>query len=121
MYNIPIPEHLQMNMIVKGCSTEGYWDDNGNWVEGEKLPDRTIRGALFPFDPKDFRNYPEGFITYDDRKLLTKETLKESDKIVLEGKNYIIKTLQNYDYLADVKFYVFRRDINDTGSNKKVD
>lgn len=121
MHNVPIPEHLQRDMIVEGYSTEGYWDNEGNWVEGTKMPDRNIRGALFSFNPKDFLNYPEGFIMNDDRKLITTEVLKDSDKIVLEGKKFIVKTLQNYDYLADVKFYVFRRGINDTGNNQKTD
>lgn len=117
MQKVIIPEKLKRDMLLKGKNVDGYWDDNGNWVDGETVPDRVIRGALFPFNPKDFKNYPEGLLVYDDRKLITSETLKDMDKIELEGKKFIIKSLQDYDYLADVKFYIFRRDINDTGTN----
>lgn len=114
--NVIIPNSLMIDLELVAGIAEGHWDDNGNWIE-ETTESKNIRGALFPFKPDDFKNYPEGLLKKDDRKLITKEILKDNDVIMLEGNKYIISSLQDYDYLADVGFYVFRRSINDTRSN----
>lgn len=95
-----------MKSIKLLAQDDGEWVD-GEWVEGSSQ-DVTFEGALFPLKPNDFKNYPEGLLRHDDRKIITKFVLKPNDKIVIDNKSYIIITIQDYSYLADVNFYIIR-------------
>lgn len=116
MRKVIIPKEFRRSMQLVTETTEGHWDDNGNWVEGVTIT-KDVYGALFPFNPTDFKNYPEGLLKNDDRKLVIDEDLKDNDVIMLGGEKFIIVTLQDYGYLSNAGFYVFRRSINDTGTN----
>lgn len=87
-------------------STGGQWI-KGKWVEGEKSQ-ITFKGAIFPLKANDFKNYPEGFLHHDDRKLITKYKLKVQDEVIINDKKFIIVANQDYDYLADINYYILR-------------
>lgn len=95
-----------MKDITSKIKSGGQWI-NGKWIDGT-IKDVVFKGAIFPLKPNDFKNYPEGFLYHDDRKLITKYDLGKTDEIYINDKKFIIITSQNYEYLADMKFYVIR-------------
>lgn len=110
MDKVIIPSKFLIDLEIQVY--KGHWE-NGEWVEstGEK---KIIKGALFPFKPNDFKNYPEGLLKKDDKKLITKETLKDMTELTYKNQKYIVLSLQEYtDYLADTNFYIFRKVLNE--------
>lgn len=101
---ILLPKHMKSAKIIK--KTDGEWID-GVWTEGESK-EIVFSTAIFPLRANDFKNYPEGFLKNDDRKLITKQKLNLNDEICIDDKKFIIITEQNYEYLADTNFYVIR-------------
>lgn len=101
---ILLPQHLTIVKILQ--KSDGQWID-GEWIEGEKA-EINIQAGVFPLKPNDFKNYPEGLLKNDDRKLIAKEKINSNDEIFINEKKYIIVTSQEYGYLADINFYVIR-------------
>lgn len=99
-----LPQHMTNVKIMQ--KTGGGWVD-GEWVEGEEK-EIIFQGGIFPLKPNDFKNYPEGFLHHDDRKLITKQKLNNQDEIYTDNKKFIIITSQDYGYLADTCWYVIR-------------
>ena len=89
----------------------GDYDNNGDWIEN--ITTKEIYGAVFPFKPDDFKNYPDGLLKNNDQKLITKADINDLDIVTYNNKEYKVISLQNYEYLADVKFYILRSKIND--------
>lgn len=87
-------------------------DKNGEWIDGEWVEQEgkelTFKASIFPLNPKDFKNYPEGILRNDDRKLITKQILNDNDEILIYGKKFIIVKSQKYEYLADINWYIIR-------------
>lgn len=96
---------------MKLIRVSGDYDDNGDWQE--TTSEEEIYGAVFPFKPNDFKNYPDGLLKSQDQKLITKTEINDLDIIILENQKYKVISLQNYKYLADVKFYILRRLVDD--------
>lgn len=101
---ILLPQHMKNVKAIQ--KADGEWI-NGVWIEGESK-EITFSTAIFPLRPNDFKNYPEGFLKNDDRKLITKQKLNINDEIYIDEKKFIIITDQSYEYLADTNFYVIR-------------
>lgn len=99
-----LPKHLtNTNVTIK---TEGNWV-NGEWIEGEKT-EVVFKAGIFPLRANDFKNYPEGILKNDDRKLITKRKLNIQDEIFIDNKKFIIVLSQQYEYLADINYYIIR-------------
>lgn len=101
---ILLPRHMKNVKIIKKIG--GKWVD-GKWIEG-KNEETTFSAGIFPLKPNDFKNYPEGFLKHDDRKLITKQKLSINDEVYINNKKFIVVTSQDYEYLADTSFYVIR-------------
>lgn len=101
---ILLPQHLTNVKIIQ--TVGGGWVD-GEYVEGEKV-ETVFQGAIFPLKPNDFKNYPEGLLRNDDRKLITQHKLNAKDEIYIDDKKFLIVTSQEYGYLADTNWYVIR-------------
>lgn len=99
-----LPQHMTNVKTVQ--KTDGEWVD-GEWVDGEER-EIIFQGGIFPLKPNDFKNYPEGLLRNDDRKLITKQKLNSNDEIYINEKKFIIVTSQEYGYLADINLYVIR-------------
>ena len=112
-----LPQHMT-TVKIKRYKNSG-WDSLGNWNDGVETIEK-FQGGIFPFQPSDFKNYPEGFIKNDDRKLITKYELQDNDIVEISGQEFKIITLQSYGYLADINFYVLRRVAN-SRTNQKID
>lgn len=104
-----LPQHMT-TIKIKRHEGSG-WDSSGNWNEGTETTE-TFQGGIFPLQSNDFKNYPEGFLKNDDRKLITKYVLQDNDVVEISGNDFKIITLQSYGYLANVNFYVLRRVAN---------
>ena len=114
MDNILLLDKFLIPMTLQ--RTTGDYNDEGDWEE--VTTEKTIYGAIFPFKPNDFKNYPEGLLKAQDKKLITKENIEDLDIIILNNEEYKVINLQDYSYLADVKFYILRRKLNDRYTEK---
>lgn len=87
-------------------------DKNGEWIDGQWVEQEgkqiVFMASIFPLNPNDFKNYPEGILRHDDRKLITKQILNDNDEIMIYGKKFIIVKSQKYEYLADINWYIIR-------------
>lgn len=110
MDNVLLLSQHMTTIKIKRYKDDG-WDSLGNWNEGTETIE-TFQGGIFPFQANDFKNYPEGFLKNDDRKLITKYKLQDNDIVEISGNDFKIITLQSYGYLANVNFYVLRRVAN---------
>lgn len=109
MENVLLLDEFLIPMTLK--KVVGDYNNDGDWEE--TTTEKEIFGAVFPFKPNDFKNYPVGLLKSQDQKLITKEDIEDLDTIILNDEEYKIISLQNYTYLADVRFYILRRKLND--------
>ena len=65
--------------------TDGYYDDDGNWVEGTAGQPLEVRGGLQPFrQGKTTVDTPNGVTAKDMRLFYTKTKLRTIDEYTLE-------------------------------------
>lgn len=109
MHNIFLPGHLLTDVLVK--------KQGGEWIEGEWVENaaetRIIKAVFMPVNPRDLKNYPQGFITLEDMDLRTKEDLELGEIVEINGKEWKIFQKLDYEYIADLKFYILRRSDKD--------
>lgn len=94
-----IPRLLQKNTLTfTRKTTNGTYDDSGNWVEGVDEPSFNVKGSLQPFERGNSReDLPEGVSANDIRVFYTATELKtieeynnqESDSTTINGIEYI--------------------------------
>lgn len=109
MKNIFIPTQFLKRVRVK--SLKGQWIE-GEWVENA-AETRIIKAVFMPVNPRDLKNYPQGFITLEDMDLRTKEDLELGDIVEINGKEWKIFQKLDYGYIADLKFYILKRSDKD--------
>lgn len=99
-------QHLKKLVYKK---KEGQWL-NGTYQEN-KSEEKEIEGVLMPVSWKTIKNYPEGFVKLEDKKLITKENFDVSNIIVLNETEYIISDKKEYLEISEIKFYLLRKKI----------
>lgn len=86
-------------------ASEGYYDDNGNWVEGDNTTAQfDIKGSLQPITGNDLQILPEGLKRTDLKKLYTRTELRslddgnetEADKINIDGSVYEVHSVEKW-------------------------
>lgn len=89
--------------------TDGYYNDAGDWVEGEQIETK-ISGAVISFkESKIYRS--EGTLTTKDRRLFTLEPIPDAlhgAKAVFEGNIYSIEDCTENAMFTGVYAYTLR-------------
>lgn len=110
MTNVFIPDNFFKDIKVK-IRPVGKWV-LGEWVKKESQ-EKIIKAVYMPVSLNEIKNYPQGLITLEDIDLRTKENLNLGDIIKINNKNFIVIRKADYDYIADLKFYILRRSDKD--------
>lgn len=78
-------------------TTEGYWKDNGDYVNGEtnRIP---MEGVILPLNEDDLQYAEPGSFSSEDRKIYSVVPLEKGQVILYKGKRY---TIQNELPLSD--------------------
>ncbi|WP_297636842.1 hypothetical protein [uncultured Clostridium sp.] len=117
MSRVFIPKRLLTPITVEE-EIGGHWD-NGEWIEGIKKT-ITFKGVYFPFNSSDIKNFKEGYIEVGDIDLRAKVALTEKSIIELNGVKYEVNPNLDYGYLADIKFYILKKVINNVHDNQET-
>lgn len=85
-------------------STEGYWNDDGEFVSGEPVTeDRNC--AVIPFDMRTIAQLG-GVVTQSDRQVYSITPFKHDDKFEHQGMKYKIDTSIDFTPFGDFYRYV---------------
>lgn len=116
MDKVFIPRRLMKNIKIKVL--DGEWV-NGEWIES---PSRNIefKGIYFPFNSSDIKNFKEGYIEIGDIDLRAKVELETKSIIELNGIMYEVNPNLDYGYLADIKFYILKKVVNNVHDNQET-
>lgn len=83
----------------------GHYNNVGKWVDGTETP-RETGGIVLPLSDDDLKYDVNGKYTTRDRKLYTKEPLKQDQRMVYKGESYTIQRYKDYEAYADVYIYI---------------
>lgn len=88
-------------------TTEGHWEDNGDWVPGgeSKVP---MVGIILPLTQDDLRYEENGTFSVKDKKIYTTEELAIGQKLEYKDDVYTIQNFKDYSDYADVYIYFAR-------------
>ena len=106
-----IPKSLMLT-IQRVTNIDGHYDDNGTWISGTENKSN-IKAFFAPFGSKEIKDYPQGMIELGDMDVRTKTKLNKQDKLIINGEKWVIVDRIDYNYLADLGFYVARRSDKD--------
>ena len=104
-----MPKKLLKDVKIK--KKNGKWE-KGKWVV-EKEEIKTVKGIYMPVSSNTLKKFPAGSVTLEDISFITKEKISLQDKVVIGKQEYNIFQKTDYDYLADVKFYILRKSDKD--------
>jgi len=93
--------------IVLNSSTQGYRDENGDWIDGTPIA-KTIKAVVQPVNGDELQTVPEGERTNKLIKLHTTEVLKTTDEanavsadtVIVDGETFRIITVSNWNKLG---------------------
>jgi hypothetical protein len=88
-------------------TTEGHWNDSGDWVEGGETQIPMV-GIMLPLTQNDLRYAENGTFSVKDKKIYTTEELLLGQKVEYEGDVYTIQNFKDYSAYADVYIYYAR-------------
>jgi hypothetical protein len=84
--------------------SEGYWNDAGDWIDGEETPIQ-MEGVILPLSGEDLQYAEAGAYSVKDKKIYTTEPLKLNREIEFKGDRYTIQRFKDYSDYADVYIY----------------
>lgn len=88
-------------------TSEGYWNDAGDWVEGGET--RTeMHGIVLPLSEDDLQYAEAGTYQAKDKKVYTTQPLQLNAEIEYKGDRYTIQNFKDYSEYADVYIYYAR-------------
>jgi hypothetical protein len=88
-------------------TTEGYWEDSGDWIPGREEPIAMV-GIMLPLTQNDLKYAENGTYSVKDKKIYTTETLSIGQKVEYKGDKYTIQNFKDYSDYADVFIYFAR-------------
>lgn len=91
---------------------EGYWNDEGNYIEEQELPIVTS-GIVLPLSGDDLRYAEAGTYSQKEKKVYTVYPLQEGRQVEYKGDMYTIQSFKDYSEYADVYMYLMRWREND--------
>lgn len=102
----------KVKLLKKHKNTFSYIEDGGDYTDGywvENTITTDIEGVLLPFSKYDLQKFERGSISFKDRKLYTKNILKNNSKLLDNNGNYwtVFERL-TYDYIADIEIYILK-------------
>lgn len=95
-----------MTTLTFKVEVAGEWK-KGKWIDGEII-EKQIEGVCMPFTSQELKNFPEGYVSLDDKDLKTYSSLEENTKVRFDGKLYKVCKGLDYGYLADIKNYILK-------------
>ena len=108
MIKVFIPKSLLKEISL--ITIEEYWEKGKHYKKETK---KIIKGVYLPVSFNTLKNYQQGSITLEDLELKSKEDLKVGSLIEINNKQWKVIQKRDYDYIADVKFYILRRSDKD--------
>lgn len=108
MIKVFIPKSLLKEISL--ITIEEYWEKGKHYKKETK---KIIKGVYLPVSFNTLKNYPQGSITLEDLELKSKVDLKVGSLIEINNKQWKVIQKRDYDYIADVKFYILRRSDKD--------
>lgn len=93
--------------IASYTEIEGHWDDDGDWVEGQKTP-VLMDGIFLPLSEDDLQYSEAGTYSVKDKKIYTISPLEEGQQVEYKGKKYTVQNFKDYSDYADVYIYYAR-------------
>lgn len=87
--------------------TEGYWDNNGDYIEPKDEP-IPMTGIVLPLTENDLKYAEAGTYSQKEKKLYTVLPLEEGRLIDYKGDAYTIQAFKDYSEYADVYIYLAR-------------
>lgn len=91
---------------------EGFWNDEGDYVEEQELP-RPMSGIVLPLSDDDLRYAEAGTFSKREKKVYTTIPLQEGRQVEYNGDRYTIQSFRDYSEYADVYIYLMRWREND--------
>jgi hypothetical protein len=102
-------EEFKVTFTAYQESSSGYYNDEGDWVEGEGgLIPVQMTGIVLPLTEDDLKYVEQGTYSVKDRKLYTLQPLKLGIKIEHKGTQYTVQNFKDYSDYADVFIYYAR-------------
>ena len=108
MIKVFIPKSLLKEISL--ITIEEYWEKGKHYKKETK---KIIKGIYLSVSFNTLKNYPQGMITLEDLELKSKEDLEIGSLIVINNKKWKVIQKRDYDYIADIKFYILRRSDKD--------
>lgn len=108
MIDVFIPNSLLKDIQL--IQIKEYWEKGKYHKEETK---KIIKGVYLPVSFNTLKNYPQGSITLEDLELKSKEDLKVGSLIEINNKQWKVVQKRDYDYIANIKFYILRRSDKD--------
>lgn len=86
---------------------EGYWNEDGNYVEEQEIP-VDMSGIVLPLTDDDLRYAEAGTYSTKEKKIYTVDPLEEGRVVEYKGDKYTIQSFKDYSEYADVYIYLMR-------------
>lgn len=102
-------EEFKVTFTTYQESGNGYYNDEGDWVEVEDGPILVqMTGIILPLSEDDLQYVEQGTYSVKDRKLYTTQPLKLGQEIEYKGTKYTVQNFKDYSDYADVYIYYMR-------------
>ena len=87
--------------------TQGYREDNGDWVEGIEVPIAS-GGIVLPLTEDDLKYAEAGTHAEKNKKVYVTNELQTGSKVLYKDNVYTIQSFKDYSEYADVFIYIMR-------------
>lgn len=101
-------DEFQVSFVAFVESTGGYYNDDGDWVEGGGLTPNEMVGIWLPLSEDDLRYSEAGTYSVKDKKIYTTVPLQLNQIVEYKGDKYTVQNFKDYSDYADVYIYYAR-------------
>ena len=98
-------EEFKVSFIVFDEIINGYYNDEGKWINPGAETPRTMEGIILPLTNDELQHENNGVYTTKDRKIYVTSPLKIGQRIDYKNQLYTIDSEKDYSDYVDVYIY----------------
>lgn len=96
-------------MLEELQKTDGYYDDDGEWVLGGTDAVPIVKeGIVLPLSEDDLKYAENGVYSVREKKLYTVFEIPFESIVIYKGDKYTVQAFKDYSEYADVFIYLMR-------------